>query len=64
MYYKRKGGGGGNRKFVYPKWPKSTFPFLNFIFPNSELWKLIVWSRIARTRWKSRRSQEDPSCFQ
>ena len=26
------GGGSGTRKFVYQKWPKSAFPFVNFIF--------------------------------
>ena len=31
------GGGSGTQMFVYQKWPKAIFPFVNFIFSHYEI---------------------------
>ena len=48
MHQKREGvgGGSGTQKFVYQKWPKSTFPFVNFIFSHYETWVKGGWGGI------------------
>ena len=39
LYEKTEGvGGSGTQKVVYQRWPRSIFPFANFIFSHHEIW--------------------------